>query len=94
MEYWKKERKSWNWGKVFKKGVLQFAWPVIILIDLVNFFIIGDLNYAFISFDHLFYLIKKLLVFGALLGFAYGFFDWNGNERRYKRLTRQRPDEV
>jgi len=88
--YWEEKRKTWSWPENFKKGALYIAWPVVVLIDLINFFIIGDISYAFISLPHLFYLLFNLLWAGVLTGFAYGLYNWNINEIRYTRLMRSR----
>jgi len=93
IEYWETERKTWSWAKKFKKGALYIAWPIVIMIDLINFFIIGDISYAFISLSHLFYLLFNLLWAGVLAGFAYGFYSWNVNEIKYSRLIRKRNNE-
>lgn len=91
--YWEEKRKTWSWGKNFRKGALYIAWPIVIMIDLINFFIIGDINYAFISLSHVFYLLFDLLWTGVLAGFAYGLYNWNVNEIKYGRLIKKRNNE-
>ena len=94
VEYWQTARKDWNWGKTFKNGVLYFALPIVILIDLVNFFIIGDVNYAFLSFNHFYHLLKNFLPTALFIGFAYGLYDWNSKEQKYWRILKKHKDEL
>jgi len=90
IEFWEKRRKRWNWFKMFRTVALRFVLPIVFVVDLIIYFLIGGLPYAYISFAHLFRVISQFLGFSILLGLAYGIFDWNFNESRYKRLIRKR----
>ncbi|WP_423146314.1 hypothetical protein [Rubrolithibacter danxiaensis] len=87
--YWSKARREWNWGKTFAVGVLYISLPVIILYDLVNFFIIGDVVYPYFSFTHFFNLLFKFIWTGIPGGFIYGLYNWNSREVRYKKLLKK-----
>ena len=89
VEYWKKRRTQWNWAKTFKTGALYYGVPIVLLIDLMNYFVIAGSKYAFISFRHLFELGFNLIWIGALSGFFYGFFGWNSKEGKYRRIIRK-----
>lgn len=93
IETWGLKRKSWSWASSFKKGALFIAWPLLLLTDLINFFIIGDIRFAFISYSHLWYLGFNLIWTGIAGGFIYGFYDWNSNEYKYHKLLKKLPKE-
>ncbi|HEY1025828.1 MAG TPA: hypothetical protein VGE26_11730 [Sphingobacteriaceae bacterium] len=94
-DYWGIARKNWNWGKKFKKTALHLVLPLVVLVDFINFFIIGDLSYGFISLEHLWRLGLNSIVFSILIGFVYNLIVWNTNEMRYwsimKREERKNP---
>jgi hypothetical protein len=93
LEHWDSERKNWKWGENFRRTSLYFVLPIVILIDTINFFIIGDANYAYISFIHLWDLITDFFILSLTIGFLFNFFRWNINETRYWRIVRKGKEE-
>ncbi|WP_026898646.1 hypothetical protein [Daejeonella oryzae] len=89
VRYWSVARKKWSWGQKFMIAVKNFAIPFVVLVHLTNFFIIGDLTYAFISFKHLLEFCINLIVVSLISGFAYGFYHWNSNERQYWKFIKK-----
>ncbi|MEO8794907.1 MAG: hypothetical protein ABI390_05535 [Daejeonella sp.] len=89
VKYWRIARKKWSWKDNFLAAVKNFAIPFVILVHLTNFFVIGDIAYAFISFKHLIAFIINITVVSAISGFAYGLYDWNTNERKYWKIIRK-----
>ena len=89
VNYWSLARKKWSWSKKFMTAVQNFAVPFVILIHLTNFFIIGDVSYAFLSFRHLLQFLINLLFASIFSGFAYGFYHWNINERKYRKILKK-----
>lgn len=93
IEYWKKARSKWNWGKAFTKGVIYIAWPIILVFYFVNYLIIGDTNNPYISLAHFLNLIFTLIWLGALIGFVYGFLSWTIKEQRYCSILKKDQSE-
>ena len=89
VEYWKKHRSEWNWGKTFKSGALYYGVPVVLLIDFINYFIIGGSKHAYISFSHFWRLSLNLILIAGLTGFVYGVLSWNMKERKYWKIVRK-----
>ncbi len=89
IEKWSITRKTWSWGQNFKKTFLYIALPLIFMIDVFNFLAIGDISYAYISFQHFFQLVLNILLYGVLLTFIYNLLYWNRNEVRYKFIMRK-----
>ncbi|HXH99010.1 MAG TPA: hypothetical protein VNI52_01990 [Sphingobacteriaceae bacterium] len=90
---WGIARKKWKWGENFKRTALYFVLPFVLLIDTINFFIIGDAKYAYMSFGHLWDLITNFIGFSLFIGFTYNLFTWNINEMRYWELVRKSKKE-
>jgi hypothetical protein len=87
--YWEQRRKHWNWITHAKKIFLKIALPLTFLINLVNYFIVGDTSYNFFSFYHLWEIIRNLVVISVFLIMTTGLVDWNLNESRYWRIKRK-----
>lgn len=86
---WSLKRKNWSWADTFKKGALLIAWPLVILTDMINFFIIGDIRFDFISFSHVWHLGFNLIWTGIFGGVIYGFYDWYSKEYKYHKLVKK-----
>ncbi|HEY0669586.1 MAG TPA: hypothetical protein VGD22_15495 [Sphingobacteriaceae bacterium] len=93
-KHWGIARKKWKWGENFKRTALYFVLPLILLIDTINFFIIGDAKYAYISFEHMWNMITNFATFSVIIGFVYNLFIWNINEMRYWEIARRSKNEV
>lgn len=91
---WGIARKKWKWGENFKRTALYFVLPLVLLIDTVNFFIIGDANYAYLSLPHIWDMIINFVTFSIVIGFIYNLFRWNINEMRYWEISRKNKNEV
>jgi len=89
VNHWAQERKKWNWGRNFINVVLYIAIPFVVLTDLVNFFIIGDVRYAFISLKHFTNVFINFFIISLLSGFGYGIVHWNTNEIRYWNILKK-----
>lgn len=89
VDYWSVARKSWNWGKRFKKTVLHFVLPLVLLVDMINFFIVGDVSYGFISLTHFWRLGLTFVILAVLIGFTYNLITWNANEMRYWSIMKK-----
>lgn len=94
IDFWTEKRKTWSWKKHTYQTFLFAALPIAILIDLVNYFIIGDTSYSFFSFAHLFNFLLNLLGLSAMLILGSGFIDWNYNEGKYWRILRKENDNL
>lgn len=88
-DYWSVKRKRWKWNIHTKKTFVNIVLPLVISINLVNYFIIGDTAYNFFSFTHLYILIKNTVLFSVLLILGSGIVEWNFNESRYWRIMRK-----
>ncbi len=89
VDYWSEKRKKWSWKKHTYTTFKNIVLPVVILIDLVNFFVIGDTEYDFFSFMHLFILLRNLFLIGVLVILGSGIVDWGYNENRYWSILRK-----
>ena len=87
--YWSEKRKKWSWRKHTISTFINIVIPVVALIDLVNYFIIGDTEYVFFSFMHLFTLLRNLLFIAIAIILGSGIVDWGYNERKYWRILRE-----
>lgn len=92
-KYWGAARKKWMWGESFKRTALYFVLPFVFLIDTINFFIIGDADYAYLSLRHIWDVITNFATFSILIGFTYNFFTWNINEMKYWEIVRKSKEE-
>ena len=84
-----KDGKSGAGKHMQKKMFLNVVLPLAILIDLVNYFIIGDTAYAFFTFTHLFSVALNILVLAILIILGTGFASWNYNESKYWGILRK-----
>jgi hypothetical protein len=87
--YWSKERKKWNWKRHTSTTFMRIVLPATIVIDLVNYFIIGDTEYSFLSFTHLFFVLRNLILLSVLVILGSGLFHWNYNENKYWTILRK-----
>jgi len=90
---WEIRRKKWKWSRVLFKISLFLALPLVVLIDLVNFFIVGDVLYPFFSFSHLLQIIQNLIIFSLILGIGFGAFTWYSNEIKFQKLKNKEAKE-
>lgn len=79
--YWSEKRKLWSWKKHSYKTFLNTALPIAILIDLVNYFVIGDTEYSFLSFLHIFIFFRNLVGVAVIVILGSGIIDWSYNEK-------------
>lgn len=93
LQEWDIKRRKWKWGKVFLNGVIYIALPLVIIIDFVNFFIVGDVAFGFFSLFHLWELIQTFLIFSLIIGTVYGAYAWYSNELKFQSLKRQESKE-
>lgn len=94
VDFWSEKRKTWSWKKHTYQTFLYVALPIAILIDLVNYFIIGDTTYLFFSFAHLFNFLLNLFMLAVVLVLATGFINWNYNEGKYWRILRKQNNNL
>lgn len=87
--YWTERRKIWSWTTHAKRMFLNVVLPLSTLIDLVNYFIIGDTAYAFFTFTHLFNFVLNMLMLSVLIILGTGFASWNYNEGKYWEILRK-----
>jgi hypothetical protein len=91
--FWSQKRKTWKWNAHFKKTFFKIVLPFATLVDLVNYFIIGDTTYNFFSFSHLLTLIGNILFFSVAIIMLTGITEWNYNENKYWRIMRKNKDK-
>jgi hypothetical protein len=89
VNYWTERRKIWSWKTHSKKMFLNVVLPLAILIDLVNYFIIGDTAYTFFTFTHFFSVALNIIVLAVLIILGTGFASWNYNEGKYWGILRK-----
>ena len=89
VNYWAAKRKEWKWSKHLKKTFFKIVIPLVILIDLVNYFIIGDTEYDFFSFTHFFNVLTNTIFLGVIIIMATGIIEWNYNENKYWAILRK-----
>ena len=92
--YWAEHRKKWSWKTHTIKTFTKIVLPIVALIDLVNYFIIGDTDYSFFSFMHLFILLRNLIVLSILIIMATGILDWGYNENKYWSILRKNKNKL
>lgn len=89
INFWAKERKDWSWLKHAKKIFSRYALPLALLIDITNFFIIGDTEYYFFSISHLMIFVRNLVMLSVFMIMTSGLLYWNINENRFWNLKRK-----
>jgi hypothetical protein len=89
INFWDKKRKKWSWTTHARKTFKRFAIPLAILIDLMNFFVIGDTTYYFFSITHIYYFVVNLMLISLFSIMISGIFYWNMNEYRYWKIKRK-----
>lgn len=89
IKYWETKRKNWKWGYFFSKTTLNITIPIVLIIDLVNFFVVADVKFGFFSINHIWEIIKLLILFSAIITLPYGLFYWYSNELRYQKINRR-----
>ncbi|MFN0291728.1 hypothetical protein [Pedobacter helvus] len=94
VDYWTEKRKTWSWKKHTYQTFFSVALPISILIDLVNYFVIGDTTYTFFSFAHLFTYLLNFLTLAVALILGAGFVNWNYNEGKYWRILRKQNNNL
>lgn len=94
LDYWAEKRKKWSWKKHSYQTFITVALPIALLIDLVNYFIIGDTHYAFFTFTHLFIFLLNLFVFSIFIILGSGFANWNYNEMKYWKIVRKNKNKL
>lgn len=92
--YWSEKRKLWSWRKHSIKTFLNIVLPVAVLIDFVNYFVIGDTEYDFISFLHFFIFLRNLIGLSILIIMGSGIIDWGYNEKRYWGILRKNKNKL
>lgn len=94
VDYWTEKRKKWSWRKHSYHTFITVALPLSILIDLVNYFIIGDTEYDFFTFSHLGTFIFNLIIISVVIILGSGFANWNYNEGRYWSILRKNTNKL
>lgn len=94
VDYWTEKRKKWSWKKHTYQTFITIVLPIAILIDLVNYFIIGDTEYTFFTFTHLFTFLLNLLILSVLIIMGSGFTNWNYNEGKYWSILRKNANKL
>lgn len=94
VDYWGERRKKWNWKNHSYQTFIRIVLPIAVAIDLTNYFVVGDTEYSFFSFSHLFSFIKILLLISVFIILAGGFISWNLNENRYWKILRKNTDKL
>lgn len=89
LKEWEVKRRNWRWGKFIRKTTSNITFPIILITDLMNFFVIGDVKFGFFSFSHLWEIIKLLILFSLLITLPYGLFYWYSNELKFQKLSRK-----
>ncbi|WP_293300841.1 hypothetical protein [Pedobacter sp. UBA4863] len=94
VNYWSEKRKQWRWKKHSYRTFITVVLPIAILIDLVNYFIIGDTTYDFFSFGHFFVFLLNLIVLSILIILGSGLINWNYNESKYWNILRKSTNKL
>ena len=89
VNYWKEKRKEWKWSKHLKITFFRIVLPIVVLIDLVNYFIIGDTEYSFFSFTHFLRVLVNTIFLGVIIIMSTGIVEWNYNESKYWGILRK-----
>jgi hypothetical protein len=84
--YWKRKREMGKWKFCFVQGVLLWAVPVYVMLQLIQ--VIFRDEYEFESGR----LITSLIVWILAGFFGFGLLMWWLNERAYRKLTIKNPD--
>lgn len=90
---WKRKRNDWKWSKFLKNTTYYITFPIVLIIDFVNFFIVADVSFSFFSFSHIWELIKMLILFSLIITIPYGLFYWYSNELKFQKLNRKKEME-
>ncbi len=94
VDYWNEKRKKWSWKKHSYQTFVTAALPIAILIDTVNYFIIGDTAYDFFTFSHLLNFLLNLVILSVLVILGSGFANWNYNEGKYWSILRKNSNKL
>jgi len=94
VDYWTEKRKNWSWKKHSSKTFLTIVLPLAVLIDFVNFFIIGDTEYTFFTFSHLFTILFNTFLLSVVIILGSGFTNWNYNEGKYWSILRKNANKL
>lgn len=92
--YWTEKRKNWSWKRHSYRTFVTTALPISVLIDLVNYFIIGDTAYTFFTFEHLFTFLLNTFLLAIVLILGSGLMDWNYNEGKYWSILRKHTNKL
>jgi hypothetical protein len=84
--YWEKQRQRGRWIYAFRMGVLFWAIPVYLLIQL--FYYLFRENYVFETGRF----VVGFIVWIILGFFAFGLITWWLNERNYQKLKTKNPE--
>jgi len=94
VDYWTEKRKKWSWKRHTYQTFMTIVLPLAILIDLVNYFIIGDTEYTFFTFTHFFIFLLNLIILSILIILGSGFVNWNYNEGKYWSILRKNTNKL
>lgn len=94
IDYWTEKRKKWSWKRHTYRTFVTIVLPIAILIDLVNYFIIGDTEYTFFTFGHLFTYLLNTVLLAIVIILVSGLMDWNYNEGRYWSILRRNTNKL
>ena len=92
--YWTEKRKKWSWKKHTYQTFMTVVLPLSLLIDLVNYFIIGDTQYSFFTFAHFFTFLLNLIILSVIIILGSGFVNWNYNEGKYWNILRRNSNKL
>lgn len=94
VDYWAEKRKKWSWKEHSTKTFINIVLPIAVLIDGVNYFIIGDTEYNFFTFTHLFTFLLHIFLLSVVIILGSGFTNWNYNEGKYWSILRKNTNKL
>jgi hypothetical protein len=84
---WNEKRKLGRWKYSFFSGVLQWAWPVFLISELLKF--ATNRSTYVLSTSRLFTGFMIWTVLGFL---AWGLWMWRSNEKNFERIKKENPE--
>ena len=85
--FWNRKRVLGRWRYSFFNGVVQWAWPVFVLSELLKF-AFNQSGYE-LSISRL---LTGFMIWTVLGFFAWGVWMWRSNEKTFDRIKRENPE--